>query len=290
MLTVVAYVAVGMFHSPSVAVMLLQSFLLGANYYTYLYYLPLYYQNVRGYSILTSALLLLPLVIAQSIFSVLAGQYLSRMNRYGEVIYVGFGLWMLGSGLLILCNRTTHPVTICGFLVLIGIGTGCTFQPTLVALQAHCSKAHRAVVTSNRNFLRSLGGAVGLAVSAALMGNVLRASLPKHLLYVANSTFASPDLSGFSAADQLAVQEAYGAASRAVFIWCTPIMGICFVGCVFIRDRGLQRKEEVLPKETVALEAAGTQRGAATRNSDPEKTGGALDVKAVGTQHALTKF
>jgi hypothetical protein len=33
-----------------------------------------------------------------------------------------------------------------------GIGIGWTFQPTLIAFQAHCTKSHRAVVISNRNF------------------------------------------------------------------------------------------------------------------------------------------
>ena len=61
-----------MFKKPSVAAMMAQSFLVGTIYYTYIYFLPLYFQNVRGYSPLLSAALQLPLVIVQSTVSSLA--------------------------------------------------------------------------------------------------------------------------------------------------------------------------------------------------------------------------
>ncbi|KAI7234391.1 putative major facilitator superfamily transporter [Hortaea werneckii] len=232
------------FRKPSVAAMLAQSFLLGACYYSYLYFIPLYYQNVRGRTPLIAACLQLPLVFAQSSFSTMSGLYMSRFNRYGEIIWGGFGIWTVGAGLLTLADEHIHIGLICFFLVLVGFGTGMVFQPTLVALQAHCPKAQRAVIVSNRNFLRSSGGAVGLAVSSAILGNVLKGALPQRLHYVAQSTFAAPDLSTFSAADQTAIKSAYASASRAVFIWCVPCVGVCFLLCSLIKDGGLQRKEE----------------------------------------------
>jgi len=233
-----------MFRKASVAAMLAQSFLLGAAYYSYLYFLPLYFQNVRGKSALIAACLQLPLVGAQSSFSVLSGLYMSRFNRYGEIIWIGFGIWTIGSGLLVLANETINFGWIALFLILMGFGTGLVFQPTLVALQAHCPKSQRAVVTSNRNFLRSSGGAVGLAVSSAILANVLKASLPPRLHAIANSTFAAPDLSTFSAADRAVIKQAYATASRAVFIWCVPLLALCLLLCALIKDHGLVRKEE----------------------------------------------
>ncbi|KAK5118595.1 hypothetical protein LTR85_008060 [Meristemomyces frigidus] len=232
------------FKKASVSAMLAQSFLLGAAYYSYLYFLPLYFQNVRGKSALISACLQLPLVGAQSTLSTLSGLYMSRFNRYGEIIWLGFGIWTVGAGLLVLSDETISFGLIAFFLIIMGFGTGMVFQPTLVALQAHSPKSQRAVITSNRNFLRSSGGAVGLAVSSAILANVLKASLPSRLAYVANSTFAAPDLSTFSPADRASIKDAYNDASRAVFIWCVPCIGICFALCVLIKDRGLVRKEE----------------------------------------------
>jgi hypothetical protein len=86
---------VAIFHNRVVTVILVQSFLFGAVYQAYLYYLPLYLQNVLQLSVLDSAAYISAMVVAQSLVSVLSGQYLSRMKRYSEVIASGFGLWTL---------------------------------------------------------------------------------------------------------------------------------------------------------------------------------------------------
>jgi MFS family permease len=83
------------FKNRVIVALFLQSFLLGAVYQAYLYYLPLYYQNARGWSPIVSAALTAPMVACQSISSVLSGQYISRFKRYGEVIWIGFGIWTL---------------------------------------------------------------------------------------------------------------------------------------------------------------------------------------------------
>lgn len=126
--------------------------------------------------------------------------------------------------------------------MVIGIGVGCTFQPTLVALQAHSIKSRRAVIISNRNFFRCAGGACGLAVSAAVLQATLRAELPPQYSYLADKTYAIPDLD--SVTDASSILNAYMAASRAVFILQIPLIGICFVGCLLIRDRGLEPPHE----------------------------------------------
>jgi len=83
------------FKSPVITSLLVQSFLLGAVYQAYLYYLPLYYQNARGWSPIVSAALTSPMVACQSIASICSGQYISRLKRYGEIIWFGFGFWTL---------------------------------------------------------------------------------------------------------------------------------------------------------------------------------------------------
>lgn len=268
------------FTKASVAAMLAQSFLLGACYYGYLYFIPLYFQNVRGKSPLIAACLQLPLVVSQSSFSTLSGLYMSRFNRYGEIIWGGFSIWTLGAGLLVMADQHIHIGLVCFFLVLVGFGTGMVFQPTLVALQAHCPKAQRAVIVSNRNFIRSAGGSVGLAVSSAILGNVLRSSLPQRLHHLANNTFAAPDLSTFSASDRTAIVSAYASASRAVFIWCVPLVGICLLLCALIKDKGLQRKEE---QEAATPEVEGEgrpRRSVEDKEKDGMSAGGNVNDSA----------
>lgn len=95
------------YKNPAVCAILIQNFLFGMVYYSHLYYLPIYYQNARQFSPLLSAALTIPFVAGQSVFSILSGQYVSRTKRYGEIIWTGYALWTLGTGLILLFNRTT---------------------------------------------------------------------------------------------------------------------------------------------------------------------------------------
>lgn len=83
------------FKNKVISAIFLQSFLYGAVYQSSLYYLPLYYQNARGWSPIASAAMTCPMVAAQSTFSIASGLYITRVKRYGEIIWIGFGLWTL---------------------------------------------------------------------------------------------------------------------------------------------------------------------------------------------------
>lgn len=227
--------------------MLLQNLFFGIVYYSQLYYLPLFFQNARRMSPLLSAALVLPITCGQMSASIFSGQYISRRERYGEVIWSGFFLWTLGVGLTCLFDLHTPISAIVIILLIQGIGVGFVFQPTLVALQAHCTKAQRALVISNRNFLRSLGGAVGLAISAAALQNSLKKAMPAEFASLALSSYNLPDFEQLDAspAQIQGILQAYAQASRTVFIMNVPFMAMCLLGCLLVKDRGLQRPEEV---------------------------------------------
>jgi MFS family permease len=227
--------------------MLLQNMFFGIVYYSQLYYLPLFFQNARRMSPILSAALVLPLTCAQMTASILSGLYISRRERYGEVIWSGFFIWTLGVSLTCIFDLDTPISAIIIILVIQGIGVGFIFQPTLVALQAHCTKAQRAIVISNRNFLRSLGGAVGLAISAATLQNSLTKAMPAEFASLASSSYNVPNFDALGASpDQIRdILQAYSHASRAVFIMNVPFMALCLLGCLLIKDHGLQRPDEV---------------------------------------------
>jgi MFS family permease len=225
--------------------MLAQNFLFGVVAYSQTYYLPLFFQNARRLSPLTSAALMLPITCAQMISSIISGQYISRRERYGEVIWTGFFLWTLGVGLTCMFSLDTPIYAMVIILFIQGVGIGSVFQPVLVALQAHCTKAQRAVVISNRNFIRSLGGAVGLAISAAALQNSLHKAMPAEFASLALSSYDTPDIETLEPEQVRQILEAYAKASRTVFIMNVPFMVLCLAGCLLIKDQGLQRPGEV---------------------------------------------
>ncbi|ETI23691.1 hypothetical protein G647_05494 [Cladophialophora carrionii CBS 160.54] len=256
-----------MYTNPPVAAILAQNFFFGMVYYSNLYYIPLYIQNVRGWDATISAAFLIVINVPQSMVSTLSGIFISRYKRYGVVIWTGFAIWTVGAALICSFTRTTHAAAVAVMLSISGIGAGCVFQPVLIALQAHCSKAQRAAVVSNRNFLRSSGGAVGLSISAQVLQSSLRKHLPPQLASVAHNTYALPTL---SAADEDLVRTAYMAAIRTVFIVSAPMIGLCLALCLLIKDRGLQRPEE---REQARVAEASTAAEKVQETQTPQRQG-----------------
>lgn len=64
-----------------------------------------------------------------------------------------------------------------GYSILAGFGVGQTLQASLVAVQAGVERKDMAVVTSTRNFVRNLGGTLGLAISGTILNNITRSRL-----------------------------------------------------------------------------------------------------------------
>ncbi|KAI9745932.1 MAG: hypothetical protein M1818_000613 [Claussenomyces sp. TS43310] len=229
-----------LFHSPSQAMVLAQSILFGFVWQADLYFLPIYYQEVRQFSPLRSATLILPLLIFQSVTGVLSGPLMSRLTRFRPIMCYGFALWFLGAGLKLLFSRTTSTGVYIAALFIEGAGVGFVVQPTLVALQALSKPEDRAVVTSTRNLLRATGSAFGVAVSTAIEYSVMKSSLPSAL----PSSLKAQVLDGSWLANSTnfpqwtsSILDARMRGIHAVFISCVPLMGLCLVGCVFVQDR-----------------------------------------------------
>ncbi|OQD68874.1 hypothetical protein PENDEC_c030G02843 [Penicillium decumbens] len=222
---------VAVYRSPAIVILLVQSFLLGAVYQSMVYYIPLYLQNAHQYSAIVSAAIFASLAGIQAIMSALSGLCITRFKNYGQVIRFGFAMWTLD----------TNPGVLVVILLIAGVGVGCVFQPMLVALQAHSTKARRAVIISNRNFNRSAGGACGLAISAAVLQARLRSTLPTQYSYLADSPYSLHD---FKTSIPGSVLDAYMSASDLVFVVQVPLIGLCFLGSLFVKDRGLAPLDE----------------------------------------------
>lgn len=145
---------------------------------------------------------------------------------------------------MLLFDQHTSPGAIAVIVGIAGIGVGWTFQPTMIAFQAHATKSQRAVVISDRNFFRCIGGACGLAVSAALLQATLRSNLPAGYKDVAESSYTLPSRNGISDSDWEQILAAYVKASHSVFILQVPLIGTCLLACLFLRDRGLERPKD----------------------------------------------
>ena len=88
------------------------------------------------------------------------------------------GLLTLCVGLISLFGEFTPFSKIYGFTVIGGAGLGCMFSSAIIALQASAEPRDVAVVTGLGNFSRILGGALGVAISSAILNSSLAQDLP----------------------------------------------------------------------------------------------------------------
>ncbi|KAL4803994.1 major facilitator superfamily domain-containing protein [Aspergillus unguis] len=160
----------------------LTMFINGWNFLTQVYYIPTFYQLVFGYGAVKAGAMLLPVTLMQTVSSTVSGLVVHRVGRYRECILFGWMIWAVGLGLFSTLDENSGVGKQIGYGILTGAGVGNTLQPALIAIQAGVERRDMAVVTSFRNFVRNLGGTLGLAIAQTIINNLLLSSLkPLHL-------------------------------------------------------------------------------------------------------------
>ncbi|KAL8286873.1 hypothetical protein RQP46_003879 [Phenoliferia psychrophenolica] len=157
------------FKTSTVNGVMLCTFIAGMVILTQLYYIPQYLQIVRGVSAIRSGVLVLPLLVLVTFSVFTAGQLMARTGEYKLNVVMGYSLWTIGLGLFSTLDQNTSTAKLIGFMVIGALGQGQTLQTTMVAAQAAVQRSEMSVVTSTRNFLRSLGGALALAIAGAII-------------------------------------------------------------------------------------------------------------------------
>jgi MFS family permease len=101
---------------------------------------------------------------------------MARIPRYRLVGTLAMGVMVAGLVLLSRVGLGTSRWEITRDIVIIGAGLGVSFPLTIAVVQAGVPRRWLGVATSQVNFWRSLGGAIGTAV----LGSVLTNRLPQH--------------------------------------------------------------------------------------------------------------
>lgn len=109
------------------------------------------------------------LTLETAAVSTLSGLIISWTNRYRELILSGWAIWTIGLGLITTLDANSSVAKQIGYSLLVGLGVGQTFQPSLVAIQGAVQRKEMAVITSVRMFVRNFGGTIGLAITGTVV-------------------------------------------------------------------------------------------------------------------------
>lgn len=142
------------------------------------YYLPLYFQGVRGLSSLDSGVYLLAYVIPLSIVSALIGFVIRATGNYKIGLVAGMGVMTLGFGLFIDLGAHSNLAKIILYQMVAGIGVGPNFQSPLIALQAGVEPRDIAAATSTFSFMRQIAGSISIVIGGAIFSNEMQRQYP----------------------------------------------------------------------------------------------------------------
>ncbi|HEV8575271.1 MAG TPA: MDR family MFS transporter [Dehalococcoidia bacterium] len=133
------------------------------------FYIPLFVQGVIGRSATNSGLVVMPMMIAMAIASAIAGQLMSRLGRYRLLGILGLSLMIIGAVLLssLTVNSASRDVTYA--MIVFGVGLGTSMPLFMLAVQNAVPYRFMGISTSTMQFLRSVGGTVGVAVMFSLI-------------------------------------------------------------------------------------------------------------------------
>ena len=154
-----------------------------AGWLAVLFYLPLFFQAVDGLSASQAGARLLPGIVAGVSGSLFGGLLMQKTGKYYWLTVSAYTTLTLGLVPIVLCTglivNNTYGVSV--GLVMCGFSNGIGVTTSLIGLIANASTEDQAVATACSYLFRSLGSVTGLALSATVVQQSLRAQLNDRL-------------------------------------------------------------------------------------------------------------
>ncbi|MGW4974624.1 MFS transporter [Streptomyces mirabilis] len=218
-----------------------------------------YNQSVRGYSVLQSGLLVLPLAASQMFFAPRARLV---VNRFGARAVCATGLVLTAvafAGFLLLGQDT--PIWVLEVLFfLMGTGMAHVMPPATVMIMSSLPREKAGSGSAVNNTFRQVGGALGVAVLGALLSATYRSGIDDHLgvLPASDRQAAGESVEAtLSVAEKLGptgkalVQPAHDAFIHAMHITAIGSAAVALVGAVVVLL--------FLPRKAAAVVAGGDE-------------------------------
>jgi EmrB/QacA subfamily drug resistance transporter len=211
-----------------------------------LVFLPLFFQLILGASPSRAGLMMAPMMGGVIVASVAGGRLVSALGRYKIFPVIGLILSTCSFLTLAWTASTGQPTwMIETALVFLGAGLGLVMPNLTVAIQNSVERHDMGSATSVSSFMRSLGGALGVAVSGTVVAMRLRQHLP--------AQWTTPNAAGNDLL-QLGVQQieklpqeqrerlmsAYHAAIPTTFLTGAAIAALAFAIVLFLPEQPLR--------------------------------------------------
>lgn len=242
------------------------TFCLSSGFFILIYFLPIYFQAIKGMTAFDSGIASIPLILSNVVGLILVGGLVTKFGHYMPFVFVCIVFVCIAAGLTTTLKPDTSTDKWVGYQIMYGFGVGCAYQLPQIAAQTVLPLRDVPTGLAITIFFQNFGPAVLLSAG----NNVLNERL---LRYV--SELALPDLdavavveAGATAIRQVvpprhldAVVEAYNHALSQVFLVAVVMSCLTVLGGAFMEWKNVKTAQAAL---------------AAGNKESPEKTEAAV--------------
>ncbi|KAK1716486.1 major facilitator superfamily domain-containing protein [Colletotrichum lupini] len=212
----------------------------------HLYFLPIWFQAVRGESAVSSGVDMLPYVAAIALFSLLAGIFVSVVGHPPAPAIIGGMIATAGCGKLLALSSDTPTPHWIGFEILVAAGFGMAIQQGFTAVQAVLPPDEVPVGTAAVVASQALGGAFFVSIGNALFQNhLLRASAPGVDIPAVIGAGVTAFRTVVPAEALPMMVSVYNDALRVVFTAAIPLAAISAIAACFMEWKSVNRARAV---------------------------------------------
>lgn len=229
------------------------SFFNGAAMMVAMYYLPIWFQAIKGATALNSGIMLLPMILSTVVASLLSGVMVAKLGYYTPFFILSSIITTIGAALFTTFTPTTGHSKWIGYQVLYGIGLGFGVQQPLNVVQTVLDRADISSGTAIVTFVRFLGPAIFLPVAQNIFLSQLISKLanipgisPKTVL-----DGGATDIKNLATGDNLEMLISdYNDSIMSVFYIVVATSGITIFGSVLVEWRSLKARAAEQAGET----------------------------------------
>jgi hypothetical protein len=212
----------------TISLLMAFQFLINGCIFIALYFLPLYFQGVKGLNPGQSGIKTIPLLGITAGGAVIAGLVYMFTGEWQAPTILGSMLVAVGCGLLYTLNGISPESQTIGYQCIVGVGLGFTVQVAITVGQVVASAEDLSVVSAMALFFQLVGGAVWITVAQSVFVNRLAGYLSAQF-NVSRATIvaagATGGRQGLSGALLDTVTEGYVLGLNDVWILCVAIAG-----------------------------------------------------------------
>ncbi|KAF2123214.1 major facilitator superfamily domain-containing protein [Lophiotrema nucula] len=218
----------------------------GAGMMVVMYYIPIWFQAIKGASAIHSGIMMLPTILATVISMIATGVLISKVGYYAPFFWLATIVTPIGAGLFTTFTPSTSSAKWIGFQILYGVGLGFGAQQPLTVVQTVLARPDVAQGSALIMFTRFLGSAIFLPVAQTVFinGLVKKASNISGIDPNAITHAGATELRNMASGNELKLLLGdYNDALVDVFYMVTATSCMSIIGCIFIEWKSMRTKE-----------------------------------------------